>query len=117
MLTDQRYARFRWPAVIAVALLFAFFYFQNLNRILSQHHQADFRHFYAATVAMSQGKDIYQSGTQGYVYPPLLAFLYLPFAHLSDARAAAIALTINVPLMLAAVLVGSRVAQARLLDE
>jgi hypothetical protein len=117
MLSDSRFSRFRWPAVTAIALYFGFFYFEILRRILFEHHQSDFFHFYAATVAMSQGQDVYRSGTGGYVYPPLLAFLYLPLAHLSDVAAAAIALTINVPLMLASLLVGSRVAQVRLLHQ
>ena len=117
MLSDTRFSRFRWPAVTLIALYFGFFYFEILRRILYEYHQSDFFHFYAATVAMSQGQDIYHSGTGGYVYPPLLAFLYLPLAHLTDVGAAAIALTINVPLMLASLLVGARVAQMRLLHE
>jgi len=117
MLTDQRLSRFRWAAIIGIALYFGFFYFEILHRILFQHHQSDFYHFYAATVAMSQGQDIYLSGTHGYVYPPLLAFLYLPLSHMSDVAAAAIALTINVPLMIASLLVGARVAQSRLIKK
>jgi hypothetical protein len=117
MLSDTRFSRLRWPAVTAIALYFGFFYFEILRRILWDHHQSDFFHFYAATVAMSQEQDIYHSGSGGYVYPPLLAFLYLPLAHLSDVGAAAVALTINVPLMLASLLVGSRVAQKRLLHQ
>jgi hypothetical protein len=98
-------------------LYFGYFYFEILRRILQEHHQSDFFHFYAATVAMSRGEDIYLSGTHGYVYPPLLAFLYLPLAHLSDVSAAAVALTINVPLMILALVLGSRQAMTRLLNE
>jgi hypothetical protein len=116
MLTDQRFSRFRWPAVIGIALFFGFFYTEILRRILQEHHQSDFYHFYAATVAMSQGQDIYLSGTHGYVYPPLLAFLYLPLAHLSDVAAAAIALSINLPLMVGALLVGAQQAGSRLIN-
>jgi hypothetical protein len=65
---------------------------------------------------MSHGDDIYRSGTGGYVYPPLLAFLYLPLAHLSAPIAAALVLTFNVPLMLVALLVGSRNVPQRLFD-
>src|SRR5258708_505657 len=91
----KRFAAARLPAIVGIAVLFAFFYFQNLHRILGrEHHQSDFRHFYAAAVAMSQGTDLYKSGTGGYVYPPLLAFLYTPLAHLPDHWAAAVALTI-----------------------
>jgi hypothetical protein len=113
MLTKQRFSRFRWPAWGVLSLIFGYFYFEILRRILQQHHQSDFFHFYAATVAMSRGEDIYRSGTGGYVYPPLLAFLYLPLAHLTDVGAAAVALTINVPLMIASLLIGSRLAEDR----
>jgi hypothetical protein len=118
MLRDQRFSRFRVPAVIGLVLVFGFLYFQILHRRVHERpsNLGDFYHFYAATVAMSQGQDIYRSGTGGYVYPPLLAFLYLPLAHLQDRTAAAVALTINVPLMILALLVGARDAQNRMIN-
>ncbi|MBV8779999.1 MAG: DUF2029 domain-containing protein [Phycisphaerae bacterium] len=91
-----------------------FFYAENLRRILSQGHQSDFRHFYAAAVAMSRGEDIYRSGTGGYVYPPFFAFCLLPIAGMSSAGAAACLLSITVPLMLVCVTVSAAVANKRL---
>jgi hypothetical protein len=119
MLNRQQLSVFRTPAIIALSLLFAFFYAQLLNRALyhyAEHQGGDFFHFYAATVAMSNGQDIYRSGTGGYVYPPLLAFLYLPLAHLRAPFATAVALTFNLPLMLAAIVVGARTVPQRLLN-
>jgi hypothetical protein len=119
MLTEQRFSRFKWPAIIGLAGYFLYFYAGLLHRILAhyrEHQGGDFFHFFAATVAMSRGEDIYRSGTGGYVYPPLLAFLYLPLAHLSARIAAAIVLTFNVPLILVAVVVGSRTVPARLFE-
>jgi hypothetical protein len=117
MLTEQHLRRFRIPALVALAIYFLYFYLTLLNRCLyhyAQHQGGDFFHFFAAAVAMSSGQDIYRSGTGGYVYPPLLAFLYLPLAHLSAPVAAAIVLSVNVPLMAVALLVGATLACQRL---
>lgn len=65
----------------------------------------DFRHFYDAARAMLAHEDIYRSGTGGYIYPPLLAFLYLPLARLSRGAAAAVSLGVNVGLVLSATLI------------
>ncbi|HUO10314.1 MAG TPA: glycosyltransferase family 87 protein [Phycisphaerae bacterium] len=54
-----------------------------------QYH-GDFIHFYWAAQAMVNHQDLYTSGQNGYIYPPLLAFLFQPLAFLSE-RAADIA--------------------------
>ncbi|GAB5495781.1 MAG: hypothetical protein Phyf2KO_08610 [Phycisphaerales bacterium] len=38
----------------------------------------DFRHFYWAAEAMRQGRDVYDSGTFGYIYPPFFAWSIQP---------------------------------------
>ena len=61
----------------------------------------DFVHFYEAARAMARGQDLYSSGRGGYIYPPLLAFLYTPFAGLPANAAAVVLLVCNTALMLA----------------
>lgn len=74
----------------------------------AQLDTGDFRHFYDAAAAMTQGRDIYASGTGGYIYPPLIAFLYQPLAHLSHAAAAHIASVLNLACVMLAGLLLAR---------
>jgi hypothetical protein len=62
----------------------------------------DFEHFYFAAVAARGGGDIYAAHTQGYIYPPLLAFLWEPLGRLSWHGAAGVMLAVNVAATLAA---------------
>ncbi|HEY4329404.1 MAG TPA: hypothetical protein VGN88_06690, partial [Phycisphaerae bacterium] len=44
-------------------------------------NKEDYTYFYAAAKAMTEGRDIYKEeapgqGRAGYIYPPLIAFLY-----------------------------------------
>ncbi len=73
----------------------------------------DFVHFYEAARAMVHGEDIYSSGLGGYIYPPLLAFLYTPLALLSSASAAVVLLVCNMVLMLLCVLLATRELASR----
>lgn len=43
----------------------------------------DFRCFHEAAVAATQGENIYDAGTRGYIYPPLLASLIKPLGSLN----------------------------------
>jgi hypothetical protein len=74
----------------------------DVNRI---RHQAtgDFEHFYFAAVAVYQGLDPYTAHTRGYIYPPLIAFLFQPLARFSWEQAAGIMLVVNVAVTLLAV--------------
>lgn len=58
----------------------------------------DFEHFYHAGRAMLLGRDIYASGAGGYIYPPLVAFLFMPLAWLPVKTAALVMLAINMAL-------------------
>lgn len=60
----------------------------------------DFEHFYEAARAMRDGLDIYSSGAHGYIYPPLVAFLYMPLTHLGVQSAARLMLALNMTLAL-----------------
>ena len=68
----------------------------------------DFGHFYHAARAMLDGRDIYSSWHQGYIYPPLLAFLYTPLALLPEDTAAGGAFTINLSMLLLAAVLAAR---------
>ncbi len=77
-------------------------------------HFGDFRHFYFAARALLQHTDLYSSGTGGYLYPPLIAMLYTPIAHLSQRHAAYVALTVSILMDLTAILLAAREFIARL---
>src|SRR6478752_2192089 len=83
-------------AAVVLTGIFAYLLLQNLHRVRDNEHFSDFRHFYFAAQAMLEHRNPYQSWKGGYVYPPLLAFLYMPLAKLSMRHAAQIALTIDV---------------------
>jgi hypothetical protein len=67
----------------------------DINRI-HDRVTGDFEHFYYAAEAIHNGTDPYASGSRGYIYPPLIAFLFEPLAQLGRDRAAAWMLGINV---------------------
>jgi hypothetical protein len=89
----------RWtPAAVAAAVVFVgifVLYFLLDCRRITQGHFGDFRHFYYAARALLDGTDLYTSGTGGYIYPPLIAFLYTPIAKLPYETAAFVMLAIN----------------------
>ena len=60
----------------------------------------DFEHFFHAAWAMRNGSDLYASGVHGYIYPPLIAFLFMPLTHLSVQDAALFMLLLNVSMAL-----------------
>lgn len=66
-----------------LVVLLAIFYAQVAHRTRpASNHFGDFRHFYYAARAMLDHTDLYTSGTGGYLYPPLIAFVYTPVAWL-----------------------------------
>jgi hypothetical protein len=101
-------------AAVVLIGMFGYLLFQNLHRIRDNDHFSDFRHFYFAAQAMLEHKNPYQSWKGGYVYPPLLAFLYMPLARLSMRHAAQIALTIDVAALFAGLMLASRAMLRRL---
>ncbi len=58
----------------------------------------DFEHFYQGARALRDGTDLYASGVRGYIYPPLLAFLFMPLTAFSVQAAAWIMLVVNLGL-------------------
>jgi Glycosyltransferase family 87 len=60
----------------------------------------DFEHFYHAARAMREGRDLVGSGVNGYIYPPLIAFVFMPLTFLSVQTAALVMLIVNLTLAL-----------------
>lgn len=58
----------------------------------------DFEHFYHGAKALREGTDLYASGVRGYIYPPLIAFLFVPLTFFSVQTAAWIMLVVNLGL-------------------
>ena len=101
MFGGKHFSRFMGIVLVAVwaALLLAFFV-NAMRRVGGP--TGDFVHFYDAARAMVHGEDLYSSGRGGYIYPPLLAFLYTPLAGLSETTAATVLLVVNMSLLLLA---------------
>jgi hypothetical protein len=92
----------------AVAALSAF------RGITKGHHSGNLLDFVNAARALRLGNDLYASGSGGYVYPPLIAFLYQPLAGLSDRSAALVVLAVVVALSVFTLVIVSRVLVHRL---
>jgi hypothetical protein len=86
----------------------------SLGRIRSGHNFGNMFDFLDASRAMMAGQDLYASGKGGYVYPPLIAFLYQPLALLSDQLAAMVMLGMEVAAGIFTLVVISRVLAWRL---
>jgi hypothetical protein len=98
-------------AVAGIGVLAVWYVAHGLSRVGTG--MGDFRHFYGAARAMLRGEDVYASGDGGYIYPPLLAFLYMPFGALGVAAAAQAMLALNVGLWLASLGLASAEAVRR----
>jgi hypothetical protein len=108
-----------WRSVAAaLALAGPFIYFAwHALTMIERGRLGDFPHFYYAAAAMRSGDDIYASWQQGYLYPPLWAFLVTPLTALSLERAAAVQVILNSIAGMTALFLCSREAQRRLVGE
>ncbi len=98
-----------WAAVWGVALgVVLLVMVAQINHRISSGHSGDFRHFYYAARALLDGTDPYTSGTQGYLYPPLIALLYTPVARLPFRAAQRTMLGVDVALVAAGLLLAAR---------
>ena len=88
--------------VIAIASLCASVLLTDVKRIRTQN-TGDFVHFFYAADAVHHGNDPYAAWTRGYIYPPLIAFVFQPLDPLGRDHAAAVMLIINVIVTLLAV--------------
>src|ERR1700722_1267740 len=98
-------AAWRWIFILellAIAGVCASVLVTDINRIRDQR-TGDFQHFFYAADAVRHGTDPYAAGSRGYIYPPLIAFVFQPLSWLGRDRAAAVMLAVNVIVTLLAV--------------
>jgi hypothetical protein len=94
----------RWwvSSLIGIAAALAIYLtYYVWHHITAADPRGDFSYFYTAAQAMTHGQDIYTAQPfdkprPGYIYPPLIAFLYQPLTSLSVAWAARMSLLVNV---------------------
>jgi hypothetical protein len=102
----------RTTAMVVIALVYAWLWKVSAHRVFEapsfagfanvfQTGCGDFEHFFLAARAMRDGEDIYRAGAQGYIYPPLIAFLYMPLTFLTVQSAAQLMLLLNMAVALA----------------
>lgn len=107
----------RYPIFILLAGFVALFglLVATENHQIGKGNVGAFGTYYAATVAMHEGRNPYgQTGSYPYVYPPLFAFLCQPLALLSRPAAARVMLAITCALVVTSLLIGSRCSISRL---
>lgn len=95
------------PHTVAIAFSFV--------AIVQGHGGGNLPDFLGASRDMLRGKDIYSGGTHGYVYPPLIAFLYQPLVALSDRSAEFITLAIDAVLSVITLVLTARFLVSRLI--
>jgi hypothetical protein len=98
-------------SLVAIGLVYLWFWTVVSHRIAGQPFEGfakvfmtgcgDFEHFYLGAQALRDGTDLYASGVRGYIYPPLIAFLFTPLTFFSVQTAAWIMLVVNLALALA----------------
>jgi Glycosyltransferase family 87 len=101
-----------WLLWLGVAALLFCFVCLTVSAATQGRHK-DFREFYLAAEAMREGRDIYTVGVDGYIYPPLLAFLLLPMVPLGLYAATYLWLASNVVLLLASAVLGAQELRRR----
>jgi hypothetical protein len=103
----------RTGGISGIFASFAYYATIVLRRIA--HRQfSDFHVFYSAARAMLLHQDPYSRAHRSYIYPPLIAFLYMPLTLLTEPKAAAIVLCANIAFVLLAVVVIVEQCLARL---
>lgn len=98
-------------AIAAIAIVFGYlivYHFHHQRE--GKHHFGDFPTFYVAAEYARDHKDIYTAGSspdQMYVYPPLIAVLYIPLTALSLADAARFMLFPTAAMLLGSLILGA----------
>jgi len=112
--TGFRNMALNWKAILVWIILATVLgvFVLRANRHVSEGTLGDFRHFYWAAEAMARGGDPYTAGAPGerpgYIYPPLIAFLYIPYAQWPMQQAGNVSVTINVFALAIALLIAAR---------
>src|SRR4051812_45723681 len=100
-------SRYRWKlagAILGFFAPFAYFAAIGIQRVITGRF-SDFHVFYTAARAMRFHQDPYVSGHRSYIYPPLIAFLYMPLTRVSESAAALIALSANIAFVASGILI------------
>jgi hypothetical protein len=111
--------RLIWICIAGIAAVFGYLLVYHVHH--EGHgggHLGDFPTFYMAAEYARDHRDIYTAGhretDQMYVYPPLIAFLYIPLTHLSLPHAAMVMLFLTVAMLLASLFLGTQTMLHRL---
>ncbi len=107
----------------ALVLIYAWFWAVSAHRVHDAPFEGfaqqfvtgcgDFEHFYRAAKAFREGTDPYAAGVHGYIYPPLIAFLFMPLTVVSVQAAAFIMLLVNMALALMCTVLACKEAMRR----
>ncbi len=113
---DQK-GRTHWTRIALVAFLgvLLFFAVSSAKRFATdEKYTGDFIHFYEAAKAVWNGTDLYDSGTRGYIYPPLFAIVTSPMAVVSRQAAGAVWTCLNCVLIVGTIAMLAREVLIRL---
>ncbi len=104
------------PRIVWLVALIPYFIgvIGSAGAIARGHPPSNLIDFVGASRQMLHGRDIYNGGTSGYLYPPLIAFLYQPLALLPNDVAAYLSLAINASVSLFTLQLVSRTLLQRL---
>jgi hypothetical protein len=108
------------PRLCAIGFLAVFGYLLTYHFLHERHdhlHLGDFPTFYQAAQFARQHGDIYlaaASAVQPYIYPPLVAFAYVPLTFLSKLHAAELMLPVTAAMLAGSILIGGRAMLRRL---
>jgi hypothetical protein len=98
-------------SIAAIAIVFGYLIIYHFHHQREgKHHFGDFPTFYVAAEYARDHKDIYAAGSspdQMYVYPPLIAVLYIPLTAFSLADAARIMLFATAAMLLGSLILGA----------
>jgi hypothetical protein len=103
-LTSQHRTR-TFASAAVILLIYVWIWTVAAHRIADPPHigfanvfvtgTGDFEHFYRGALALRTGADLYASGVGGYIYPPLIAFVFAPLTYFTVQTAAWIMLVVN----------------------
>ena len=120
---SQPFRTSAWASLAALLLVYAWFWVVSAHRVYGVPFEGfahtfvtgcgDFEHFYRGAKAMREGTDPYAAGVRGYIYPPLIAFLFMPLTFLSVQTAAVVMLALNMALALMCTFVACKEALRR----
>ena len=112
-----------WAAVLVLILVYTWFWVVTSHRVYSLPFSGfahefvtgcgDFEHFYRGAKAMREDGDPYSAAVRGYIYPPLIAFLFMPLTFVSVQVAAFFMLTLNMMLALMCTVIACKEAMRR----